>query len=124
MALKVVKSAGHYTETAVDEIKLLKCVRRLPYRLPAPSELPGAWQCGCRPTGAPGVGWNSQKGSLQLALPKWEALEEPVREGPADSLPPNSPQEWERRLPRLAAVGDGQAGDIRGPLAFAPGPRQ
>ncbi|XP_070319046.1 SRSF protein kinase 3 isoform X2 [Odocoileus virginianus] len=26
VALKVVKSAGHYTETAVDEIKLLKCV--------------------------------------------------------------------------------------------------
>jgi serine/threonine protein kinase len=25
-ALKVVKSAKHYTETAVDEIKLLKCV--------------------------------------------------------------------------------------------------
>ncbi|XP_023055683.3 uncharacterized protein LOC111532976, partial [Piliocolobus tephrosceles] len=25
VALKVVKSAGHYTETAVDEIKLLKC---------------------------------------------------------------------------------------------------
>ena len=27
MALKVVKSAQHYTETAVDEIKLLRCVR-------------------------------------------------------------------------------------------------
>eukprot|EP00092_Neocalanus_flemingeri_P039898 GFUD01043455.1.p1 GENE.GFUD01043455.1~~GFUD01043455.1.p1 ORF type:complete len:587 (+),score=178.25 GFUD01043455.1:292-2052(+) len=27
VALKVVKSAKHYTETAVDEIKLLKCVR-------------------------------------------------------------------------------------------------
>ncbi|RUS87980.1 hypothetical protein EGW08_004258 [Elysia chlorotica] len=27
VALKVVKSAQHYTETAVDEIKLLKCVR-------------------------------------------------------------------------------------------------
>ncbi|XP_021107960.1 SRSF protein kinase 3 isoform X3 [Heterocephalus glaber] len=27
VALKVVKSAGHYMETAVDEIKLLKCVR-------------------------------------------------------------------------------------------------
>uniref|UniRef100_A0A8C3HXT2 non-specific serine/threonine protein kinase n=1 Tax=Chrysemys picta bellii TaxID=8478 RepID=A0A8C3HXT2_CHRPI len=27
VALKVVKSAGHYTETAMDEIKLLKCVR-------------------------------------------------------------------------------------------------
>ena len=26
VALKVVKSATHYTETAVDEIKLLKCV--------------------------------------------------------------------------------------------------
>ncbi|KAM9325242.1 SRSF protein kinase 3 [Gastrophryne carolinensis] len=26
-ALKVVKSAAHYTETAIDEIKLLKCVR-------------------------------------------------------------------------------------------------
>ena len=25
-ALKVVKSAPHYTETALDEIKLLKCV--------------------------------------------------------------------------------------------------
>lgn len=27
VALKVVKSADHFTETAVDEIKLLKCVR-------------------------------------------------------------------------------------------------
>ncbi|XP_071961718.1 SRSF protein kinase 1-like isoform X2 [Antedon mediterranea] len=27
VALKVVKSAAHYTETAIDEIKLLKCVR-------------------------------------------------------------------------------------------------
>jgi serine/threonine protein kinase len=27
VALKVVKSAPHYTETALDEIKLLKCVR-------------------------------------------------------------------------------------------------
>lgn len=27
VALKVVKSASHYTETALDEIKLLKCVR-------------------------------------------------------------------------------------------------
>ena len=27
VALKVVKSAAHYTETALDEIKLLKCVR-------------------------------------------------------------------------------------------------
>lgn len=27
MALKVVKSASHYTETALDEIKLLRCVR-------------------------------------------------------------------------------------------------
>lgn len=26
MALKVVKSAPHYTETALDEIKLLRCV--------------------------------------------------------------------------------------------------
>ena len=26
VALKVVKSAKHYTETALDEIKLLKCV--------------------------------------------------------------------------------------------------
>lgn len=26
MALKVVKSAAHYTETALDEIKLLRCV--------------------------------------------------------------------------------------------------
>ena len=26
MALKVVKSAQHYTETAIDEIKLLRCV--------------------------------------------------------------------------------------------------
>ena len=26
VALKVVKSACHYTETALDEIKLLKCV--------------------------------------------------------------------------------------------------
>ena len=28
MALKVVKSAQHYTETALDEIKLLKCVSK------------------------------------------------------------------------------------------------
>lgn len=28
VALKVVKSAAHYTETALDEIKLLKCVRK------------------------------------------------------------------------------------------------
>jgi len=28
-ALKVVKSAAHYTETAIDEIKLLRCVRWL-----------------------------------------------------------------------------------------------
>lgn len=27
VALKVVKSAPHYTETAVDEIRLLRCVR-------------------------------------------------------------------------------------------------
>jgi len=27
VALKVVKSAAHYTETAIDEIKLLRCVR-------------------------------------------------------------------------------------------------
>ena len=36
VALKVVKSAQHYTETAVDEIKLLRCVRdsdeKDPYR--------------------------------------------------------------------------------------------
>ena len=36
VALKVVKSAAHYTETALDEIKLLKCVRETdeadPYR--------------------------------------------------------------------------------------------
>ena len=30
VALKVVKSAAHYTETALDEIKLLKCVSRTP----------------------------------------------------------------------------------------------
>lgn len=29
VALKVVKSAPHYTETAVDEIKLLRCVSLL-----------------------------------------------------------------------------------------------
>ena len=28
MALKVVKSAQHYTETALDEIKLLRCVSK------------------------------------------------------------------------------------------------
>lgn len=32
----------------MDEIKLLKCVRHLPYQLPAPRELPRAWQCGCK----------------------------------------------------------------------------
>jgi serine/threonine-protein kinase SRPK3 len=31
VALKVVKSAPHYTETALDEIKLLKCVS-VPHR--------------------------------------------------------------------------------------------
>lgn len=34
VALKVVKSAVHYTETAVDEIKLLKCVSFLAHLLP------------------------------------------------------------------------------------------
>ena len=29
VALKVVKSAQHYTETAIDEIKLLRCVSNL-----------------------------------------------------------------------------------------------
>lgn len=87
MALKVVKSAGHYTETAVDEIKLLKCVRRLPYRLPAPWELPGAWPCGCRPAGVPGVGWGPQKCGLQVALSKWVGLVEPAKERPVAFLP-------------------------------------
>ena len=32
VALKVVKSASHYTETAVDEIKLLRCVSHLKTR--------------------------------------------------------------------------------------------
>ena len=36
VALKVVKRAQHYTETALDEIKLLRCVREAdpndPYR--------------------------------------------------------------------------------------------
>ena len=31
VALKVVKSAAHYTETALDEIKLLKCVSFLSF---------------------------------------------------------------------------------------------
>lgn len=35
MALKVVKSAPQYTETALDEIKLLKCVSA-----PTPNPLP------------------------------------------------------------------------------------
>lgn len=30
VALKVVKSAPHYTETALDEIKLLRCVSVVP----------------------------------------------------------------------------------------------
>lgn len=30
VALKVVKSAPHYTETALDEIKLLRCVSVIP----------------------------------------------------------------------------------------------
>ena len=33
VALKLVKSAAHYTETALDEIKLLKCVRTFFYIL-------------------------------------------------------------------------------------------
>jgi len=37
VALKVVKSAPHYTETAVDEIKLLRCVST------ASSEVPDPW---------------------------------------------------------------------------------
>lgn len=49
VALKVVKSAGHYTETAVDEIKLLKCVRRRP-RAPAPGQ--GGAPAGRAPAGA------------------------------------------------------------------------
>lgn len=43
VALKVVKSAPHYTETALDEIKLLKCVSAKPFASPAPE-----W-CACRP---------------------------------------------------------------------------
>lgn len=39
MALKVVKSAPQYTETALDEIKLLKCVSA-PSPLPPKSETP------------------------------------------------------------------------------------
>ena len=34
VALKIVKSADHYTETALDEIKLLTCVRRDKYKYP------------------------------------------------------------------------------------------
>lgn len=53
VALKVVKSAGHYTETAVDEIKLLKCVRHLPYGSWLP-ELPWAGNVGpCSGAGLP-----------------------------------------------------------------------
>lgn len=63
VALKVVKSAGHYTETAVDEIKLLKCVRHLPYCSWLP-ELPWAWQCGALQWGGAPRG-----GRLQLTLP-------------------------------------------------------
>ena len=33
VALKVVKSAQHYTETAIDEIKLLRCVSNHIYAL-------------------------------------------------------------------------------------------
>lgn len=45
-------------------------------------------------------------------------------EGRASGLPSSRPLEWERGLPPLGAAGEGQMGDIRGPLAFAPGPRQ
>lgn len=69
MALKVVKSAGHYTETAVDEIKLLKCVRHLPY-CSSLLELPWAWQCGCRACWGPAEWGGATRGArLQLALP-------------------------------------------------------
>ena len=75
MALKVVKSAGHYTETAVDEIKLLKCVRRLPYPLPAPWEPPGAWQCGCKACRAPRAGAGCPKGQAPAGMAEGEDLE-------------------------------------------------
>lgn len=64
------------------------------------------------------MGWDSQRGRLQLALPEWEDLEELAREGPA-AWP-----EWERGLLLLGATGERQVGAIHGLLAFAPGPRQ
>ena len=39
VALKVVKSAQHYTETALDEIKLLKCVSSYHYTETALDEI-------------------------------------------------------------------------------------
>lgn len=44
VAMKVVKSAEHYTETAVDEIKLLRSVRRL-FCSPCLSELLEQMKC-------------------------------------------------------------------------------
>ena len=56
VALKVVKSAAHYTETALDEIKLLKCVSGFYFKYLTKSEcfmtefcfLAQLWICGIR----------------------------------------------------------------------------
>lgn len=115
VALKVVKSAGHYTETAVDEIKLLKCVRHLPYQLPAPRELPRTWQCGCM---ACRGSWG-RAGLPEGQAPAGSYPHERTVEGGASSL------EGMGEGPLLlGATGEGQVGAIHGCLVFAPGPRQ
>lgn len=125
VALKVVKSAGHYTETAVDEIKLLKCVRRLPYPFPAPWEPPGAWQCGCeaRPP-APKAG----AGRPQGQAPAGKAEGEDPEGGPEAFLPVRPKHSGTRGAGGAAhpggAAGKGQVEAICGPLAFTAGPRQ
>lgn len=75
VALKVVKSAGHYTETAVDEIKLLKCVRHLPYRslLPGSCSWPGTE--GAQP--APAGAWRG--GAPRGAGSSWRRLRHRAR---------------------------------------------
>lgn len=84
MALKVVKSAGHYTETAVDEIKLLKCVRRLPpgSQLPGRAEFPqGQAPAGSAPRenlrNRPGRGRGGARGAPgdRREQPGWGRLE-------------------------------------------------
>lgn len=102
VALKVVKSAGHYTETAVDEIKLLKCVRHLPYPFPAPWEPPGAWQCGCEACRAPQAGAGRPQGQAPAGSAEGEDLEG----GPEAFLPVRPKHSGTGRPERLPTPGE------------------